>query len=354
MSQLLAPPEVASGPEATAPAERRGLARDDVRMLVASPDGLVHTRLRLLPDQLRPGDAVVVNTSAVLPASLPAVPADGGQVRLHLGTPLPDGRWVVEVREPHGTGTLPRPIAEAQHLSLPGRASAQLVSPYGHVNAGGTARLWIAELGIAGDLHAYLTVHGSPIRYSDRPRTWPLEDYQTVFATEPGSAESPSAGRAFTAELVAELTARGVIVLPVVLHCGLSSPEAHEPPMPERFAVPAVTARHLAAARAGGGRVVAVGTTVVRALETAVDGAGRVRAASGWTDRIVSPAAAPRIVDGLLTGWHEPEASHLALLESVAGRELLLRSYDEAARAGYLWHEFGDLHLIWRAGPRLT
>jgi S-adenosylmethionine:tRNA ribosyltransferase-isomerase len=175
---------------------------------------------------------------------------------------------------------------------------------------------------------------------------WPLSAYRTVYATEEGSAEMPSAGRAFTPEIVTRLVAAGVGVAPVVLHSGVSSPEAHEPPIPEWFRVPAATARWVNATRGDGSAVVAVGTTVVRALETVTDGRGAAHPGEGWTELVVGPERGVRVIDGLLTGWHEPEASHLRLLEAVAGRELLLRSYREALAHRYLWHEFGDLHLV--------
>ena len=193
---------------------------------------------------------------------------------------------------------------------------------------------------------AYLEAHGEPIRYGYVGRSWPLDAYQTVFATEPGSAEMPSAGRAFTAELVTALVAHGVGVAPITLHTGVSSPEEHEPPYAERFTVPETTARLVNEARAAGGRVIAVGTTVVRALETAVGADGTLAPASGWTSLVIGPGRGLQAVDGLITGWHEPQASHLQMLEALAGPELLARSYQSALGQCYRWHEFGDSHLI--------
>jgi S-adenosylmethionine:tRNA ribosyltransferase-isomerase len=173
-----------------------------------------------------------------------------------------------------------------------------------------------------------------------------LAEYQTVFAREPGSAEMPSAGRPFTAELVTELVSRGIGISPITLHTGVSSQEAGEPPQPERFAVPETTARAVNMTRAWGGRVIAVGTTVTRALESAVDDAGIVRARSGWTGLVLGPQRPAAVVGGLITGWHAPGASHLDLLEAVAGADLVDRAYTEALRARYLWHEFGDSCLL--------
>jgi S-adenosylmethionine:tRNA ribosyltransferase-isomerase len=197
---------------------------------------------------------------------------------------------------------------------------------------------------------ALLREYGRPIRYSYTERDQPLAVYQTVFSLPSedgsGSAEMPSAARPFTARLVAELVSRGVQFAPITLHTGVASAEAHEPPYPERFAVSEASARLINAVRAGDGRVIAVGTTAVRAVESAAGDDGVVRARAGWTDLVVTPERGVRVVDGLLTGLHEPEASHLLMLEAVAGRAAVGRSYEEALRGLYLWHEFGDVHLI--------
>jgi S-adenosylmethionine:tRNA ribosyltransferase-isomerase len=206
--------------------------------------------------------------------------------------------------------------------------------------------LWVGRLELPLPVLTWLAAHGRPIRYGHVDRRWPIAAYQNVYAIEPGSAEMPSAGRPFTAEVLMRLVAKGVGVTPVVLHTGVASLEADELPYPERAIVPAVTAARVNAARAEGRRVIAVGTTVVRALETAADGCGVVTLFDGWTDLVITPERGVRVVDGLLTGWHEPEASHLLMLEAVGGRDLLVRSYAASLEHGYLWHEFGDVHLI--------
>jgi S-adenosylmethionine:tRNA ribosyltransferase-isomerase len=178
------------------------------------------------------------------------------------------------------------------------------------------------------------------------PFAWPIEYYQTVFADEPGSVEMPSAGRAFTREMVHELELRGVQFASVLLHAGVASAEADEAPAPERFRVDGRTADAVNRARDRGARVIAVGTTVVRALESTAGGDGLVRAGAGWTDHVTGPDRPVRTIDGLLTGLHAPRASHLAMLESIASRRHLEIAYGEALDRGYLWHEFGDLHLI--------
>jgi S-adenosylmethionine:tRNA ribosyltransferase-isomerase len=326
--------------EATAPPEARGLQRDEVRLMVAERDSgrIEHAQFRDLPEYLRSGDLLVVNTSATLPAALPAARGDGSELTLHVATQAPhmpgDRWWVVELR-----GV--KAAAPGERISVAGGASFELAAPY----AGGT-RLWLARFEGDGSLPDHLVRHGRPIRYSYVGTDWPLADYQTAFALQPGSAEMPSAGRPFTPALVTRLVARGILVAPLVLHTGVSSPERHEPPYPERYAVPATTARLVNHVHGEGGRVIAVGTTVVRALETAAAPDGTVTASGGWTGLVVTPERGLFAIDGLITGWHEPQASHLQLLEAAAGEPLLRRSYAEALAAGYLWHEFGDSHLV--------
>lgn len=329
---------------APAPAEARGLARDGVKLLVARPGGIVHERFTDLADHLEPGDLVVVNDSATVAAELDAE-GTRGPVVLHLAALLDDGSWVVELRTAPDAA---RAILDAQpgdRLGA-GPVTVSLIEPYprdGSSPTGSGNRLWRARL--RGPLDDRLASHGRPIGYGYLPRRFPLSDYQTIFSTRPGSAEMPSAARPFTPALVTRLVTKGVPIAPVTLHTGVSSQEAGEAPQSERFAVPESTARLVNAVRDGGGRIVAVGTTVTRALESAVEG-GRVVARQGWTDRVVTPADPPQVVTGLVTGWHDPQASHLLLVEAVAGRELSQRAYDAAAAGGYLWHEFGDSALL--------
>ena len=330
--------------EASEPAEARGLTRDAVRMMVArrSTLELVHSTFALLPMFLDAGDLVVVNTSGTIPAAIDGVAADGTPVVVHLSTHLGDDRWSVEIRRPTARASErwsgPPPAAE---IHLGAGASLRLDAPYL-----GSDRLWVATLSLPVPTLTWLAVHGRPIRYEYVDRQWPVTAYQNVYASEPGSAEMPSAGRPFTPEVITRLVAKGIGVTPLVLHTGVASLEADELPYPERVVVPATTASRVNATRASGGRVVAIGTTVVRALETAAGPGGLVDAYDGWTDLVITPERGVRVVDGLLTGWHEPEASHLLMLEAIAGRELLERSYDASVAEGYLWHEFGDVHLV--------
>ncbi|MEV8394369.1 MULTISPECIES: S-adenosylmethionine:tRNA ribosyltransferase-isomerase [unclassified Streptomyces] len=338
---------------ARVPAEQRGSGRDDVRLLVSRGTSVTHHAFRELPGQLRAGDVLVVNTSATLPAAVSGRlgPEPGGEpIVVHFSTRGDDGRWAVELRTPRrdsgGGTTLPRAGGPAGAVvRLPGGEHLVLDEPL----APGGSRLWWARVSCA-DVPRLLSRHGRPIRYGYTDRDQPLSAYQTVFARRSpdgaGSAEMPSAGRPFTASLVAELRSRGVRFAPITLHTGVASAEAHEPPYPERFEVARSTALLVNAVAADGGRIIAVGTTAVRALESAAGPDGVVRAATGWTDLVITPRRGVRVVDGLLTGLHEPEASHLLMLAAIAGQAALTRGYEEALRGLYLWHEFGDVHLI--------
>jgi S-adenosylmethionine:tRNA ribosyltransferase-isomerase len=306
--------------------------------------GIGHHVFRDLPELLAPGDLLVVNTSATIAAAVTAGRADGSDAPLHVSAVLDDGDWVVEPRLPGSAG----PDLTARRgdvLRLPGGVRATLVDTYPRAGEVG-ARLWRARLVPRPDLLAYLAAHGRPIEYSYLDGHYDLAARQTVYATRPGSAEMPSAGRPFTADLLVRLMAAGVTVAPLVLHCGVSSPELGEPPSPERYEVPPDTARLVRSATTAGRRVVAVGTTVVRALESAVGEDGRVRAAGGWTDLVLSPRRPARVVTGLITGLHPPQASHLLLLEAVAGADLVGAAYTAAVAEHYLWHEFGDSMLF--------
>jgi S-adenosylmethionine:tRNA ribosyltransferase-isomerase len=315
------------------PPEARGLSRDHVKLLVAEGSTVTHTRFDRIGEHLRPGDLLLVNTSSTLPAAV-----DSSSYTVHFSTPLDDGTWVVELRDggaPMFDGTA------GDRVELPDGALT-LLAPYQ-----GSNRLWIAKPPQA-DVLGYLQRYGRPITYNYVGKRWPLASYQTVFGRDPGSAEMPSAARPFSFELVSHLASQGVLIAPILLHCGVSSLESHEPPQPERYDVPAHTARLVNWVKANGGRVIAVGTTAVRAIESATTPDGTVTPAHGWTDLILGPERPPYVVDGLITGWHAPEASHLLLLESVAGPDQVQRAYDAAVQAHYLWHEFGDTCLMLR------
>ncbi|MEU5877248.1 S-adenosylmethionine:tRNA ribosyltransferase-isomerase [Spirillospora sp. NPDC047279] len=331
------PPEL----EAHEPPEARGRTRDGVRLLVGrrSSGEVSHHEFRDLPHLLDPGDLLVVNTSATLPA---AVRLD--KIAVHFSTPVPDGDddrlWLVELRRRTGKASVPYPGGcPGEWIPMPGGATLTLVGRH-------SERLWAARLSTA--VVPYLRTFGVPIRYGYVRRDWPTAAYQTVFAYDRGTggAEMPSAARPFTPELVTRLVAGGVLLAPITLHTGVASPEAHEPPYAERYEVPEQTAALVGHVRARGGRVIAVGTTAVRALETAADPSGHVRAARGWTEHVITPEDGVRVVDGLLTGLHEPRSSHLMMLTAIAGHGLLESTYRAALDGEYLWHEFGDLNLL--------
>ncbi len=316
--------------------------RDGVRLLVASRYGMSHTRFVHLGDFLEPGDLVVVNTSGTLSAAVDGTREDGSAVTVHFATALDGGDWVVEVRPARRASGPVNDLRGGEVIDLPW--GVRLVPAGAHPV--GQRRLWRASVAVEGGVLGYLARFGRPIRYSYVRARYPAAEYQTVFAREPGSAEMPSAGRPFTAAVVTDLVTRGIAVAPITLHAGVSSPDVGDPPQAERYRVPDSTARAVNMTRAWGGRVIAVGTTVTRALETAAAGNGIVRESAGWTELVLGPHRRAQVVGGLITGWHAPGASHLRLLQAVAGAELVQRAYAEALRARYLWHEFGDSCLL--------
>jgi S-adenosylmethionine:tRNA ribosyltransferase-isomerase len=327
--------------QATQPPEARGLQRDEVRLLVSTAAGQTHTVFQQLADFLEPGDLLVVNRSATLPASLSAQGAVG-DFMLNLSTNYGAGVWLAEPRWSAGQPG-PLPLTPNERIVIAG-VPAQLTAPYP-----GLPRLWFVQA--ASDLCGVMEQEGRPIRYGYVPESYPLAAYQTIFAEIPGSAEMPSAGRPFTLRTLESLRRRGVKIAGITLHTGVSSLEVtsatveEQPLYAEPFHVPVGTARAVNRAHEEGHRVIAVGTTVVRALESAWDGE-KVCPARGFTRRYIHPGRGVHTVDGLITGLHDPLASHLAMLYAIAGPEMIRASYAEAVQQGYLWHEFGDSHLI--------
>lgn len=334
------PPEL----EAHEPPEASGRSRSDVRLMVSPGcDDPVDSTFDDLPAFVRAGDLLVVNTSATNPAAVDGT-VGGTAVRVHFSTVLPGDLWLVELRTPAGVSSTPwSRDASGTRVVLDGGTTLDVLARFGS-----SQRLYVATLSLPDreQFDPYLARHGHPIRYHYVHHDWPISAYQTVFANEPGSAEMPSAARPFTTALVTELVARGVGIAPIVLHTGVSSGEVHEPPYPERYRVGSATADRINATHASGGRVIAVGTTVVRALETTADMNGQSHPGSGWTDLVIGPQRGVRVVDGLLTGWHEPKASHLLMLEAITGLDALRTAYAHALAERYRWHEFGDSHLI--------
>lgn len=343
------PPEL----EASAPPEARGLRRDEVRLMISnySTDQVKHTRFHQLDKYLTEGDVIVINTSRTRNSALLGTRADGSVLELHLSIHFDDDVWTVELRHIDEMGKT-RHLEDAREgevLSLPGEVAATLQGAYisdCNDNKKPSETLWLAKINFPQDVDEYLARYGFPIRYNYVKEKWPLSFYQTVYATEPGSAEMPSAGRPFTPKLMKRLESKGIKIAPLILHTGVSNLETHEPPYKEFYRVTSETAHAVNEARASGHRVVAVGTTAIRALESVTNGTGKTHAGEGWTCLVITPQRKLRAVNALITGMHEPEATHLAMLEALAGLSHIKIAYEEALRKGYLWHEFGDLHLI--------
>ena len=321
--------------EAHEPPEVRGYGREDVRLLVSrrATDEITHARFTDLPTFLSDGDLLVFNDSGTLPAELTARAESGRTFALRFSTRLPSGNWIVEPRDMQpDTGS---------SVSIPAGGTVRFLRLYASSH-----RLWLADVTWPKSFVEYLLEWGRPIRYPYVTATWPLSAYQTVYSRELGSAEMPSAGRPFTCALIDTLRVQGVQVATLTLHTGVASPESHEPPYDEWYRASSDVASAIRDTRLRRGRVIAVGTTVVRALETASDGDGQIHPSDGWTDVVISPERGVSVVDGLLTGLHEPKSTHLAMLEALAPRDHLLGAYRAAIQERYLWHEFGDMHLI--------
>lgn len=320
--------------EATEPPEYRGIARDGIRMLVTDRQARSHSHAHFydLPSVLRPGDLLVVNNSATLPAAIRAVRSSGDAVRLHVSTKIDERLWMAEPRGP---------IEAGEVLTLPGGARATAIAPVEPQRP----RLWYFAFQLNAPMYAYLAQFGAPITYAYLDRSFPLRDYQTLFAREIGSSEMPSAARPFTRAVAAQLLRHGVEIATITLHCGVASFEAPERPGIERFTVSQAAADRVNAGRREGRRVVAVGTTVVRALESAAADGG-VIASQGWTDLFIDETHQLKAVDAVLSGFHAASATHLSMLRAFTDAEILGSAYAEAGEYGYAYHEFGDVHLI--------
>ena len=332
---------------ASAPPEARGIARDEVRMLVSAADVHDDRRFFELPDVLSPGDLIVVNRSATLPASLPAR-GSMGEIRLHLSTRYADRLWLAE---PRWSVTQPGPVGvQPGDRILVGGVPATMVAQHPSLS-----RLWFVSF--AAPIEPVIDRHGAPIHYGYVRDVPSLGAFQTIFGDRPGSAEMPSAGRPFTERTLRSLAKKGVGIATITLHTGVSSLDVEAPSTDaielyaEPFEVPAETAEAIARTRRGHGKVIAVGTTVIRALESAVRD-GRVRPQRGFTRRVVRPGQHHGVADALLTGLHDSSTSHLAMLYAFAGRQAVMDAYQVAIERGYLWHEFGDVHLLWRHADR--
>ena len=341
--------------EAHEPPEARGLARDQVRLMVSyyQHDQFIHAIFKDLGQFLDPGDVLVINTSGTLKAALDAWREDGTRLKIHLSTHLEPNVWVVELRQPSGDDAKPvRGSYPGERYQLLAGGSATMIAPYDSkfqpykTREKERIRLWKAKIDLPMEFGKYLERFGSPIQYPYLYQEWPINFYQTVYATEEGSAEMPSAGRPITPKLITELVAKGIDFAPLILHTGVASLEAHEAPYEEYYRIPEETAWKINNAKAHDKRIIAVGTTSARAIETVADKSGKVHSGEGWTDLVITPQRGIRVIDGLLTGFHEPRASHLSILAALADEHHLRLAYKEALKEKYLWHEFGDVHLL--------
>ena len=328
------------------PTEERNLARDKVRLLVTTNQGQIeHSTFDHLPSFLKKGDVLVVNTSATIPAALPVALPGGKQGKLHISTKLGNRRWLIEIREITGNKTVRwHEGKEEMFFLLPSGAGVQLKQRFYKDNR--LLHLWVAEFNILQPMQAYLSENARPIQYEKLDHRYPLAYYQTFFSFHPGSSEMPSAGRGFTTRLIEGLLKKEITLVPIMLHTGVSSLEENESPYPEYMEIDPVSAATINLAKKQQRRIIAVGTTAVRAIETAADDDGRVHPYQGNTELFIDGSYRMKIVNGLLTGFHEPRASHLNMLQSVGGYEHISNAYSEAIKAGYYWHQFGDLHLI--------
>lgn len=341
------------------PPEKRGLTRDQVRLLAAdrATGAVTHARFDHIGEFLRPGDCLVLNASRTLPASLRASVRGGPELLIRLARRNEDDSWSVLPLTPEegpwlGDLTGARLDFAAAGASGDWSATADALNARVEGRDALVDRLWRLRFSRWGArLMESLSRLGNPVRYWYSAAPWDLDFYQTVYAREPGSMEMPSAGRAFSWKVLLDLRRRGIGTAFLVLHAGLSSYlderfDAGHPASVEPYRLEAESAAAINAARERGGRIVAVGTTVVRALETIADASGRVEARTGRTCLRITPGHTLKAVDGLLTGFHEPQASHLDLLSAFMQPERLQGIYAEAIRQGYLWHEFGDANLI--------
>jgi S-adenosylmethionine:tRNA ribosyltransferase-isomerase len=334
------------------PPERRGIARDAVRLMVIdrSENRIYHTHFYRIGKFLLPGDLMVFNTSRTIPASLMGyVRPAGPLIEVRLAEHLLDGSWLALLRCQQDDNPFSCSFSKGMQIEFAQGLVAKVYNQDERIQ-----RLWKIRFSKSGiELYNSLYRIGQPIRYEYVSKPWDLDYYQTVYATNPGSAEMPSAGRPFTWKLLFELRRNDINTAYISLHTGLSSymdPELDQRYIAseEEYFISSKTAEQINKTHDIGGRIIAVGTTVVRALETAAlySNKGSVKAGHDYTSLHIDANHKVKAVDGLLTGLHEPEASHLDLLTAFLPAERIRQAYDEAIQRKYLWHEFGDMNLI--------
>lgn len=321
-------------------------------------EAIAATTIGALPGLLAPGDVVVVNDAATLPASLPARTEAGDPLELRLVEPRGDGRWLAVLfgagdwRTDTDARPAPPPLSPGDRLRVGGGGELALTATVVEPSPLSPRLVTLAFDRRGGQLWAALYRLGRPVQYAYQPAALPLAAVQTGFAGRPWAAEMPSAGRPLSASVLASLRRAGVGVAALTHAAGLSAtgdPELDRAlPLPERYDIPAATVAAIERARAAGGRVVAVGTTVVRALEGCVAERGGLRAGPGRTALVLSAATRPRLVDAVISGVHPPGESHFRLLCAFAAEALLARAWARAEAAGFVRHELGDAVLVGR------
>ncbi|MFK7936460.1 MAG: S-adenosylmethionine:tRNA ribosyltransferase-isomerase [Saprospiraceae bacterium] len=328
------------------PTELRNISRDDVRLLVTSDNGVEeHTYFRNFTDYLKAGDVLVVNTSATQLAAFPIVLPNGKKGRIHFSTQMNNTEWLAEIRVIKGNKTVRWQAGEVNMVfELAAGLTIQLKSNFYESRT--MLNLWRVEIKTVRDFQSYRNEYGQPIRYENLDKPYPLDYFQTFFSFHAGSSEMPSAGRGFTPELIDKLLQKGVVFAPILLHTGVSSLEENESPYPEYFEVNPITAAILNHAKSNDNRIISVGTTAIRAVESATNEVGKVISQKGHTNLYIKSDYQMKTVNSLLTGFHEPKASHLHMLQALAGVRHIARAYTAAIDHAYYWHQFGDLHLI--------
>ncbi|WP_349408278.1 S-adenosylmethionine:tRNA ribosyltransferase-isomerase [Pseudalkalibacillus sp. SCS-8] len=330
---------------AVGPPESMGGRRDDVKLLILDrkTGGIHHDRFNNIDEHFKPGDLLILNISRTLPASFKVNIRRGNQiiaseVEVRLGQRKSNSVW--KVLFIHFTVQKGDEIIFSRILKAVVRSKNK-----------STPLVTICFSLRGKELYNQLYLLGEPIRYEYIQHDWPLTAYQTVYGTVPGSVEMVSAGRAFSWELLLRLKKRGVGLATITLHTGLSyygNDQWHVGPADslEEYEVPANTIEAIKETKLRGGKVIAVGTTVVRAVESAVDTQGVPVEKKGWTNLHIDETFSLNVVNGLLTGFHEPKASHLDMLSAFIKPHLLKAAYQKAIDHKYLWHEFGDINLI--------
>lgn len=316
------------------PPERRGVRRDHVRMMTIDRKSgkVIHDSFNHLADYVKPGDMIVLNNSRTIPAALRAT-IHSQEIEVRLARCLSETSWEALV--------LLDNVEIGDCLRFSDELSAVVI------DRKRDSPLLVLRFSISGlSLFQHVYSLGEPIRYEYIEESWDLHYYQNVYGTVPGSVELASAGRAFSWEMLLDLQKRGIQLSYLQLHTGLSYLNDNDQLSPkeniERYDIPQETMAAVLKTKASGGKVIAVGTTVVRALESAVS----TGISSGETALYIDAAFPLEIVDGIITGFHEPEASHLDMLTAFISPEILFDAYGEAIREKYLWHEFGDINFI--------